>query len=85
MRGYRANLRRARNELAVKVHSGIVTEIRTGPDGKPGLYVGAKFNDQQLAAITELAEAEGADPEELIEDMLHQLALAWRRQRKDGK
>ena len=85
MKTDRRAIRRARDVLAARVHSGIVAEIREGPDGKPGLYVGAKFNDQQWAAITELAEAEGADPEELIEDMLHQLALAWRRQRKDGK
>ena len=50
-------------------------------DGVSGLNIVAKFNDQQWAAINDLAEAEGADPDELIEDMLRQLGLAWRRQR----
>ena len=75
-RDRRANLRRARDVLAVNVHSGIEVTVGVG-----GLNIVAKFNEQQWAAINELAEAEGADPDELIEDMLNQLGLAWRRQR----
>ena len=79
-RDRRANLRRARDVLAVSVHSGIEVNMETR-DGVSGLNIVAKFNDQQWAAINDLAEAEGADPDELIEDMLRQLGLAWRRQR----
>ena len=80
-RDRRANIRRARDVLMVQIHSGIKATIETGPDGQPGLKMTAKFNEQQWAAITELAEAEHTDPEVLIEDMLHQLLLAWRRER----
>ena len=79
-RDRRANLRRARDVLAVNVHSGIKVTMETR-DGVSGLNIVAKFNEQQWAAITDLAEVEGAEPDELIEDMLNQLGLAWRRQR----
>ena len=79
-RDRRANLRRARDVLAVSVHSGIKVTMETR-DGVSGLNIVAKFNEQQLAAINELAEAEGSTPDELIGDMLNQLGLAWRRQR----
>ena len=79
-RDRRANLRRARDVLAVKVHDGIQVTMETR-DGVSGLNIVAKFNEQQWAAINELAEAEGADSDELVQDMLNQLGLAWRRQR----
>ena len=85
MRDRRANIRRARDVLMVQIHSGIKATIENGPDGQPGIKMTAKFNEQQWAAITELAEAEHADPEEMIEDMLHQLMLAWRRERDEKR
>ena len=81
MRDRRANIRRARDVLMVQIHSGLKATIEPGPDGRPGIKMTTQFNEQQWAAITELAEAEHADPEEMIEDMLHQLMLAWRRER----
>ena len=79
-RDRRANLRRARDVLAVNVHSGIKVTM-----GVSGLNIVAKFDEQQWAAINELAEVEGADPDELVQDMLNQLGLAWRRQRDERK
>ena len=40
----------------------------------------AQFNAEQWEAICEWAEVEHADPEELMEDLIRQLLLSWRRE-----
>ena len=79
-RDRQARLRHAREVLMVKVHSGLKSTIEVGPDGKPRLKMTAQFNAEQWEAICEWAEVEHADPEELMEDLIRQLLLSWRRE-----
>ena len=80
-----AKLKRAREVLMVQIHSGLKATIEVGPDGKPGIKMTAKFNKEQWDAIKEWAETEHTDPDELVEDMLNQLMLAWRRERDEKR
>ena len=79
-RGRRANLKAIQNPLKTLVHSGITVQMEVR-DGVQGLYAGAKFTQAQLDALEELALMEHTDAETMVEDMLHQALLDWRRQR----
>ena len=59
--------------------------IQVGPDGIPGIKMTAKCNKEQWDAIREWAETEHTDPDELVEDMLNQPMLAWRRERDEKR
>ena len=82
MRDYRAKLKEAKEVLSKSVHSGITVKMETR-DGVLGLYAGAKFTQAQLDALEELARMEHTDSETMVEDMLHQALLEWRRIRDD--
>ena len=79
-RGRRANLKAIRDPLKTLVHSGISVKIESR-DGVQGLYVSAKFNQEQLDALEELARMENTDPEVMVTDMLGEIMLSWRRER----
>ena len=82
MRDYRAKLKEAKEVLSKSVHAGITVKMETR-DGVLGLYAGAKFTQAQLDALEELARMEHTDSETMVEDMLHQALLEWRRIRDD--
>ena len=83
MRDYRAKLKAAKEVLSKSVHSGITVSVVTGPDGQSGLNIVAKFNQSQLDALEELARWEHTDAETMVQDMLLQAGLEWRRIRDD--
>ena len=83
-RDYRAKQRAMRDNLKAGVHSGITVKIETR-DGVQGLYVSAKFNQEQLDALEELARMEHTDAETMVEDMLQETMLTWRRERDARK
>ena len=83
-RDYRAKQREIRDTLKAGVHSGITAKIETR-DGVQGLYVSTKFNQAQLDALEELARMEHTDSETMVEDMLMEMVLAWRRERAAKK
>ena len=85
MRDYRAKLKAAKEVLSKSVHSGITVSVVTGPDGQSGLNIVAKFNQSQLDALEELARWEHTDAETMVQDMLLQAGLEWRRQRDERK
>ena len=84
MRDRRANLKAIQDPLKTLIHSGITVKMETR-DGVLGLYAGAKFTQAQLDALDELALMEHTDAETMVEDMLHQALLEWRRQRDERK
>ena len=75
-------LKAAKEVLEKTVHSGI-TVTRQTQDGVEGLYVSAKFTQPQLDALEELARMENTDAETMVQDMLAEAMLAWRRQRDE--
>ena len=79
MRDRRAKLLEAKAVLSKSVHMGIsvTSEIH---DGQQVLRIAAKFNQEQLDALEELAAWEGTDAEVMVEDFLLQAGLEWRRQ-----
>jgi hypothetical protein len=79
-----AILKATREVLEKSVHSGI-TVTRQTQDGVEGLYVSAKFTQPQLDALEELARMENTDAETMVEDMLAEAMLAWRRERDARK
>ena len=79
-RGRRARIRAAKDVLSQSVRSGITVTKETR-DGVPGLYASAKFTQAQLDTLEELAQGEHTDAETMVEDMLHETMLAWRRER----
>ena len=84
MRDRRAKQRVIRDTLKPLVYSGITVKIETR-DGVQGLYVSAKFNQEQLDALEELARMEHTDAETMVEDMLMEIMLSWRRERAAKK
>ena len=84
-RGRRAKIRAAKGLLSSKsVHSGITVKMETR-DGVQGLYVSAKFTQEQLDALEVLARGEHTDAETMVEDMLQEIMLDWRRERDARK
>ena len=79
-RDRQARLRHAREVLMVQIHSGMKSSIEVGPDGKARLKMTTQFNKEQWDAICEWAEVEHTDPEILMEDLIRQLLLSWRRE-----
>ena len=79
MRDYRAKLKAAKEVLSKSVHMGI-TVTREIHNEEQVLRIAAKFNQEQLDALEELAAWEGTDAETMVEDMLLQAGLEWRRQ-----
>ena len=80
MRDRTARLKNKRGTLKDIIHSGIKVRMEI-QDGVAGLYVSAKFTQPQLDAVEELARMERTDAETMVEDMLTEAMLAWRRER----
>ena len=82
-RDRRAKLLAAKDVLSKSFHSGITVTKETR-DGVDVLKVAAKFNQAQLDALEEVARGEGTDAETMIEDMLQEIMISWRRERGGG-
>ena len=80
MRDRTARLRNERGTLKTLIHSGITVKMEI-QDGVAGLYVSAKFNQEQLDALEHLARLEHTDSTTMVQDMLTEAMLAWRRER----